>query len=70
MVPLVQSGQRVEVAPCSILDLSVGDIVLCRVGGNDFLHLVKAVSNGRVLIGNNRGGTNGWTKSVFGRMKR
>lgn len=70
MLPLVLSGQRVEVEPCVISDLAVGDIVLCRVGGNDYLHLVKAASNGRVLIGNNRGGTNGWTKSVFGRMKR
>lgn len=70
MLPLVQSGQRVEVEPCPISDLAVGDIVLCRVSGNDYLHLVKAVSNDRVLIGNNRGGTNGWTKAVYGRMKR
>jgi len=30
------------------------------VKGSDYLHLIKAVNQGRFLIGNNRGGTNGW----------
>jgi hypothetical protein len=53
--------------PVEVANLEVGDIVLCRVKGNDYLHLVKALQKGRVLIGNNRGGTNGWTRQVFGR---
>jgi len=46
----------------------VGDIVLCRVRGREYLHLVKAVQDRRYLIGNNRGGTNGWVgrAAVYG----
>lgn len=36
------------------------DIVLVRVKSSDYLHLIKAVNQGRFLIGNNRGGVNGW----------
>jgi SOS-response transcriptional repressor LexA len=56
----VNSGDLVTVEPCNPEELSVGDIVLVRVKGNDYLHLIKAVNQGRFLIGNNRGGTNGW----------
>jgi SOS-response transcriptional repressor LexA len=56
----VNSGDLVTIAPCKPEELSVGDIVLVRVKGTDYLHLIKAVSRGRFLIGNNRGGTNGW----------
>jgi hypothetical protein len=34
--------------------------VLCRVNGNQYLHLVKAIQGERYQIGNNRGGINGW----------
>jgi len=68
MRPRVLSGARVTLEPCTTEEAEVGDIVLCRVKGNVYLHLVKAKStDGRVLIGNNRGGTNGWTKAVYGR---
>lgn len=56
----VNDGNLVTVAPCKPEELSVGDIVLVRVKGNDYLHLIKAVGAGRFLIGNNRGGINGW----------
>jgi hypothetical protein len=56
----VNDGDLVTVAPCNPEGLAVGDIVLVRVRGNDYLHLIKAVSQGRFLIGNNRGGINGW----------
>jgi hypothetical protein len=50
--------------------LEVGDIVLARVAGTLYLHLVSAVDpgNGRVQISNNRGRINGWTSQakVFG----
>jgi len=68
MSPLVESGQRVEVRQVDFDDLSVGDIVLCRVKGNVYLHLIKALDNGRALIGNNKGRTNGWTRTIYGRM--
>jgi hypothetical protein len=45
-----------------------GDVMLCRVKDAEYLHLVKAVGgDGRVLIGNKRGGENGWTRAVFGK---
>jgi hypothetical protein len=56
----VNDGDLVTVAPCDPAGLKVGDIVLVRVKGNDYLHLVKAIDRGRFLIGNNRGGVNGW----------
>jgi hypothetical protein len=34
--------------------------VPCKVRGREYLHLVKAAQGNRSLIGNNRGGTNGW----------
>ncbi len=59
----IESGQRVTVVP-SPEELRVGDAVLCRVKGRCFLHLVKAIQGHgkarRYLIGNNRGGINGW----------
>jgi hypothetical protein len=32
----------------------------CRVKGNHYLHLVKALQGERNQTGNNRGGINGW----------
>tara|TARA_R110002110_G_scaffold205001_2_gene416455 strand:+ start:829 stop:1143 length:315 start_codon:yes stop_codon:yes gene_type:complete len=66
MKPKVKSGATVILEPIDIEDIEVGDIVLCRVSGRVYLHLVKAKQGNRVLIGNNRGGTNGWTKAVYG----
>ena len=56
----VNDGNLVTVSPCNPAQLSVGDIVLVRVKGNVYLHLIKSINNGRFLIGNNRGGINGW----------
>lgn len=60
MTGKVNDGDRVTLAPCDPHTLNVGDIVLVRVHGTDYLHLIKAINQGRFLIGNNRGGTNGW----------
>lgn len=56
----VNDGDKVTVEPCEVENLEVGDVVLVRVKGQDYLHLVKAKNQGRFLIGNNRGGINGW----------
>ena len=71
MVPLVQDNQLVKVAPLKD-EPEQGDIVLCVVQGRQYLHLVKAVQGDRVLIGNNKGGLNGWTprKHVYGVLVR
>lgn len=66
----IVSGQLVTVIPTKIEDLVVGDIVLCKVNGSEFLHLVKAIQAGRVQIGNNKGHINGWTRTVFGKCIR
>ena len=70
MAGKVESGQLCTVEP--IADhaaIKAGDIVLCKVGGAQYLHLVKAVQGERFQIGNNRGGVNGWVGpgGVFGK---
>jgi hypothetical protein len=70
MVPLIRSRQLVGMAPVEPARVEVGDIVLARVAGTVYLHLVSAVDHGagRVQISNNRGRVNGWTSyaRVFG----
>jgi hypothetical protein len=72
MVGKISSGQLCTVTPIGPeTDLAIGDIVLCRVHGSVYLHLIKAIRvGGRYLIGNNKGGTNGWTgrAQIFGRL--
>jgi hypothetical protein len=72
MTPLIRNGQKVTLEP--IADLSAiarGDIVLCKVRGNTYTHLVKQIRNNKgkyeFLIGNNHGHINGWTRQVFGK---
>ena len=57
-------AQRAGSRPSRLLaKLEVGDIVLARVAGAVYLHLVSAVDQARkrVQISNNRGRVNGWT---------
>lgn len=88
MTGRVNDGQLVTVEPLKQA-AKRGDVVLCKVNGREYLHLVKAVKVRRLtettygegltpdvesrithqyLIGNNRGGTNGWTTHLYGRM--
>src|SRR5690349_8987625 len=70
MVPLVRSRDLVVVAPVDPAKVEAGDIVLAKVAGTVYLHLVSAVDHGRgrVQISNNRGRVNGWTghSKVYG----
>ncbi len=68
----IESGQLCTVEPVDPATLEVGDIVLCKVNGREYLHLIKAIQGARIQIGNNRGRINGWisTNSVFGRCTR
>ena len=72
MTGKIESGQLCTVAPLGAAELAVGDIVLCRVHGAQYLHLIKAIQGDRFQIGNNRGGINGWIgpRSIFGRLVR
>lgn len=63
MVPLIRSGNLVEVLPITGKATTPvkGDIVLCKVSGHVYLHLVSAVKGDRFQISNNHGHVNGWT---------
>jgi len=70
MTGKIESGQLVTVDPINKNSkLEPGMIVLCKVKGQQYLHLIKAVgSDNRYLIGNNRGKLNGWISksNIFG----
>jgi hypothetical protein len=68
----IESGQLCTVTPTDISNLKVGDIVLCKVNGTQYLHLIKAIQGTRFQIGNNRGRINGWISgaSIYGRCVR
>lgn len=70
MHPRVRDGQRVTVEPVDGADVRRKDVVLARVNGVFYLHLVSGISNGSVRISNNHGKVNGWTSAsnVYGRL--
>ena len=71
MTRKVNDGQLCTVAPVvAAHTLSVGDIVLCKVRGAQYLHLIKAIQGDRIQIGNNRGFVNGWItrRQIYGRL--
>lgn len=61
MTPLVLDGTVVTVTPIGDHIVKKGDIVLAKVGGQLYLHLVTATDKSRVQISNNHGRVNGWT---------
>jgi len=65
----IDSGQLCTVVPIKAEEVEVGDIVLCKVNGNQYLHLVKARQGQRFQIGNNRGRINGWVgpNGIYGK---
>ncbi len=79
MEPRVKHRALVTVEPIADhATLAIGDVVLCKVHSRgrtcEYLHLVvdihPSTPDGRMfLIGNNRGGLNGWTRAqnVFGK---
>ena len=72
MTGRIESGQLCTVAPVDPSALAVGDIVLCKVAGNEYLHIVKAIDGTRFQIGNNRGFINGWVGrgAIYGKCIR
>ena len=72
MAGRVSDGDVVTVTPYGETEPQVGDVVLVKVKGHEYLHLVKARQGERYLIGNNRGGINGWVgrNAIFGRAVR
>lgn len=69
MMPIIKSGQPHKIEPIKWEQCEIGDIVYCKVKGKYYTHLVKAKDKTKgVLIANNRGFKNGWTKSVYGKV--
>lgn len=69
----IESGQLCTVEPVAdATTLAKGDIVLCKVNGNEYLHLIKAIQGARFQIGNNRGRINGWigANAIYGKCIR
>jgi hypothetical protein len=64
----IESGALVTVEPLHDRQLRKDDIVLCKVNGIHYLHLIKAIQGERYQIGNNLGRINGWItrNSVYG----
>ncbi len=69
MAGKIESGQLCTVIPAEAARVEGGDIVLCKVNGLEYLHLVKAKQGPRCQIGNNRGRINGWitANAIYGR---
>jgi len=73
MTGRIESGQLCTVVPIDDpATLRVGDIVLCRVGRNDYLHLINAIDGTQFQIANNRGFINGWISAaaIYGKCVR
>lgn len=77
MVPIIHSGDEIEISlPEGGLNspYNKGDAVYCKVKGNYYVHLIKAVKyeNDKYMyqIGNNKGGINGWTSQdkIYGKV--
>lgn len=67
----IESGQLVTVSP-DITTIEKGDIVLCKVKGRYFCHLVSAAQGDRFQISNNKNHVNGWIgkNGIFGKVIR
>jgi hypothetical protein len=70
MTGRIESGNLVTVEP--LRDgtiLQERDIVLCKVRGTHYIHLISAIRGGQYQISNNRGFVNGWITrtAIFGK---
>jgi len=68
MSGLIENNDLVKVIPRGEYEPQKGDIVLCKVQQNEYLHKVTAIKPGMVQISNNRNYVNGWAplKNVYG----
>lgn len=76
MSGLIADGDMVTLEPYQGTVPTVGEIVLARIEGRRFAHLVLHQilerASGRVLVGNNHGRTDGWISAaeVYGKVIR
>jgi hypothetical protein len=76
MTPILKSKQSVICVPVTEdTELEKKDIVLCKVNGHYYLHLIKSIKKTKngctYLIGNNHGHDNGWVSKdkIYGRVE-
>lgn len=69
MLPLIASGQKHRLAPATVENVAVGDIVYCKVKGQFYTHKVVATDPRKgCQIANNKGHVNGWTRAIYGKV--
>lgn len=73
MTPILKSKQPVICIPVTDdVELKKKDIVMCKVKGHYYLHLIHSIKNNgeSFLIGNNHGHMNGWVarNKIFGKV--
>lgn len=67
----IESGNLCTVEPIkNFLNLKNGDIVLCKVNGNQYLHLISAIDKEKFQISNNNNFINGWIykENIYGKL--
>lgn len=72
MTGRINDGDLVSLSPCQEADLSVNDIVLVRIQGKRFshivLHSILAIEGNQFLIGSHQERVDGWVErnSIYG----
>jgi hypothetical protein len=69
MTGRVNNGDLCTVEPIAdSVELQPGTVVLCKVRGSEYLHLISAVRGDQYQISNNHGHVNGWVtrKQIYG----
>lgn len=71
MKPKIESGQLITLSP-DVTKVDSGDIVLCKVNGHYYVHLVSAIQGKRFQISNNHGHINGWVGAncIYGKVTK
>ena len=68
----IESGQLCTVEPVDTATLVINDVVLCKVNGAEYLHIIKDIKDGKYQIGNNKGHINGWIEPsyIYGKLTK
>jgi hypothetical protein len=70
----IEDGEEILIAPSIADELEIGDIMLARIRGKRYfhlvLHLIHARNGDSFLIGNNFGREDGWVEArdIFGKV--
>lgn len=61
MRPRIKSGERIVLSSVDAKKLELNDIVLAKVKGRYYLHLISKIEGDKIEISNNHGWCNGTT---------